>query len=370
MRRLLVVASPVFSVGGGLRHAFAVARAASDAGWTTEVIVGCRHGDEGVAELAQTIAPAAHLSLHTGSALRSLSWTLSAVLSWQRGGRGVIYAPFSQAMLLAFFGVVPGRRRRQLIAAFQGTPIPESVARWKRPLYRAGFRRMLSSRTVTVAAVSQAQLDEVFDSIGSGLGRRGTVVGNIAHGTGDAPWVTARDAAASSPSARDPSDPPLAVVLARLSWEKGVDVAIRAAAASTSAVRLLIAGEGPELGALKALTLELGIADRVAFAGWCGTADVLAQASVVLIPSRREGLPAALLEAAWASVPIVASAVGGIPEASKDLPQVTLVPPDDPPALASAIDEVLNRDHTFPIPGLNWEAFTRSTTRLLLATCA
>ena len=142
---------------------------------------------------------------------------------------------------------------------------------------------------------------------------------------------------------RAPSDPPSVLCAARLVPIKGVDVALAAMRHLRAAADLVIAGDGPERARLAAYA-------PAGAARWLGavTTDrrdqLLAAASVVVVPSRvtpggrTEGTPAIALEALAAGVPVVASAVGGLREL-RDLPGVQLVPPDDPRALAAAIDQ-------------------------------
>jgi glycosyltransferase involved in cell wall biosynthesis len=131
--------------------------------------------------------------------------------------------------------------------------------------------------------------------------------------------------------------------LGRLVPLKGVDVAIDAAAAIGSTT-LWIAGEGPERRAL-----ERRAGQRRSPARFWGTVtgarkwELLAAADAFVVPSlaersgRTEGVPTALLEAAAAGLPIVASAVGGIPEVLVHEKNALLVPPGDPSALAHAL---------------------------------
>lgn len=138
---------------------------------------------------------------------------------------------------------------------------------------------------------------------------------------------------------RAPTTPPTIAVVARLVPIKGVDIAI--AAAARLGVRLVVAGDGPERA-----RLQRDAPANVTFAGAIDAAardELLGRASLVVIPSRvlangrTEGMPMIALEALAAGVPIVASAVGGL----ASVQAATRVRPDDPIALAAAIDRVL-----------------------------
>ncbi|MDO8962995.1 MAG: glycosyltransferase family 4 protein [Coriobacteriia bacterium] len=137
---------------------------------------------------------------------------------------------------------------------------------------------------------------------------------------------------------------PVVGCIARLELVKGVDVFIRAAAAATgSAARFVIVGDGSQREALEALASDLGVSGSVTFTGVLAPATpALAKLDVVVVPSRSEGLPMVVLEAMALERPVVASAVGGIPEAVDDGVTGLLVPPDDPEALAAAITRLLD----------------------------
>ena len=82
------------------------------------------------------------------------------------------------------------------------------------------------------------------------------------------------------------------------------------------AARAVLVGEGPERPRLEATAAELGLGERVRFAG--AVTDVrpfLAEARVVALTSDHEGLPNALLEAMASGRPVVATRVGGVPGA-------------------------------------------------------
>ncbi len=137
---------------------------------------------------------------------------------------------------------------------------------------------------------------------------------------------------------RVPGEPPMILVLARLVPVKGVDVAIAAMARVRTPARLVIAGDGPERARLEQRDVEL-----IGEVDLARRDELLRRASLVVVPSRvlpngrSEGMPTVALEALASGVPVVASAVGGL----RELAGVALVPPDDPDALARAIDERL-----------------------------
>lgn len=142
-----------------------------------------------------------------------------------------------------------------------------------------------------------------------------------------------------------PVDGTVLLVLAALVRRKGVDVVLRAleVLARVGLRPLLwVAGEGAENASLEALARDAGVEGQVRFLGRRGDVpDLLGACDIVVIPSRREGLGVAALEAMAAGRPIVASAVGGLAEAVVDRRTGLLVPPDDPEALASALEEIV-----------------------------
>lgn len=126
---------------------------------------------------------------------------------------------------------------------------------------------------------------------------------------------------------------------------KGIDVAIRALseiAHTHPNVALVVQGEGEERTALQQLAAKLGIADKVFLVGFISDARTnLAAADIFLMPSRKEGLPLALLEAGMAGVPVIVSAVGGMPEVVEHGVTGMLVPPMDSAALARSISQCI-----------------------------
>lgn len=141
----------------------------------------------------------------------------------------------------------------------------------------------------------------------------------------------------------------IVLFVGRLVPIKGVDVLLEARRyLETPNVRIVIAGDGPvraELEQLATAGVEfLGAIDPDTRDRWFARAGVVVVPSRVMPTGRSEGMPVVALEALAAGVPVVASNVGGFrslgsPTGTGD--PISLVPPEDPRALAAAIDRVL-----------------------------
>ena len=140
----------------------------------------------------------------------------------------------------------------------------------------------------------------------------------------------------------------LAVVyLGRLHEEKGVEhlvTAFHGLLQAHPAARLLLAGDGPSRRFLELAVDTLRLKPFVRFLGTVADAwPLLAGADIFALPSLREGMPNALLEAMAASLPSVATAVGAVPEMVTDGRESFVVPPGDAGALALALAELAAR---------------------------
>jgi glycosyltransferase involved in cell wall biosynthesis len=132
----------------------------------------------------------------------------------------------------------------------------------------------------------------------------------------------------------------------RLEPEKGHQVLLAAwpdIAARDQRARLLLVGDGSQREALEGAAAALGEAARsVRFLGWHDeVASLTGILDLAVLPSYREALGLAVIEALASGRPVVASAVGGIPELIKDGQTGLLVPPGDSAALAKAITRLL-----------------------------
>lgn len=139
---------------------------------------------------------------------------------------------------------------------------------------------------------------------------------------------------------------PLWVVAGRLEEQKGHAVLLEALAEVWKRgldFTLAVAGDGSLRGALEAKAKALGIEKKVHFLGMLeDVGPLLAAADGVVLPSLWEGLPLTLLEAMARSRPVIATAVGGVPEVVEDGVHGMLVPERNAGALADAL-ELLHR---------------------------
>jgi glycosyltransferase involved in cell wall biosynthesis len=148
------------------------------------------------------------------------------------------------------------------------------------------------------------------------------------------------------------ASPPLVAAMGRFVPKKGFHTLLRACKllAEGMEVRCEVAGEGAMAARLARLAARLGLEGNCAFPGWLPyeeTPQFYDRADVVAVPSvrgpdgNRDGLPNVVVEAMACGVPVVASALSGIPEAVEHERTGLLVPPGDPAALATAIERVL-----------------------------
>ncbi len=143
-----------------------------------------------------------------------------------------------------------------------------------------------------------------------------------------------------------PSSVPLVAGAGRLESRKGFDLLLDAFARAGSDARLAIAGRGEAEGALRERAEALGVSDRVHWLGFReNLGDLLVDADVFVLPSRREGMANVMLEAMAAGCLIIGTDISGVREAigrRGDRPEAGwIVPPDDAEAMAVGLREAL-----------------------------
>jgi glycosyltransferase involved in cell wall biosynthesis len=153
------------------------------------------------------------------------------------------------------------------------------------------------------------------------------------------PAVPERDVA----RARFGVEGPTLAFAGRVTRQKALEVSLDALA-QVEGVSLLVAGDGPDLDDVRREATERGLDGRVRFVGPLGREDVLAlfrAADASLLSSSWENFPHTVVEALAVGTPVVATAVGGVPELVRNGENGLLVPAGDAGALADAIRRVV-----------------------------
>ncbi len=233
--------------------------------------------------------------------------------------------PFLEA---GFAGVLAGVKT--LVHTDHGREWPDL----RRYMWGERFMSRFAYRVVGVSEETAAQLVE-FEKIDPSR------VVTIRNGIDPRPFDRAPDRLCARRGLAIPERAHVICTIARFEPEKGVDLLIDALPAIARAVpdlTCLIVGYGALENQLRTRVVDLGIESRVRFLGpRQDVAEILSAADCYVLPSRREGLPMTILEAMAASLPVVATRVGGIPRAVTDGRTGALVDPESPEALASAL---------------------------------
>jgi glycosyltransferase involved in cell wall biosynthesis len=233
-----------------------------------------------------------------------------------------------------FVGLAPLARMRgvPMVATIHGREVPAAHSR------RRWAIRLAARLSRRVVAVSRSMERFLVDDVGLRASRVETIYNGIE-------VDRYRDGGASEGLRRDLGLPANGPIVGSMYPVKGqtylVQAMARVAARVPGAV-CLIAGRG-ELGpALAREAAGLGLGDRVRLLGYrTDVPALLGLMDVFVLPSLSEGLPLSLLEAQAAGKPVVASRVGGCPEALDDGRSGYLVPPRDPQVLAERLLSLL-----------------------------
>ena len=139
--------------------------------------------------------------------------------------------------------------------------------------------------------------------------------------------------------------PPRILSAGRVVYQKGFDLAMCALSQLKDLEWIwTIAGDGPQMPMLKAMSKEYGINERIRFLGWLSSEQIKEQyaaANLFLFPSRHEGMPNAVLEAMASGLPVVATKIAGNEELVVDGETGKLVPAEDVDALRESLRPLL-----------------------------
>jgi glycosyltransferase involved in cell wall biosynthesis len=319
-----------------LSHRLPMARAARDAGFEVHVAARVVDGAAAIEAEGFTLHPipftrgrlAIFSALNTVFALRRIHHDINPTIA---------HHVALQAAVLGSFAAIG--RPTPLVNALTGfgfTFISDSMkARLLRPLI-VFLLRFLCMRGKNVALVQNPDDREALLSLGIAANHIAVIPGSGV----DVERLRAMD---------EPAGTPTVAFVGRLLEDKGIRAlvaAVRLLHSRGCAVNLLIAGDIDSANPASVNASELAAWTREPGIRWLGhvkdIAEVWAQAHIAVLPSRREGLPKALLEAAACGRPMIATDVPGCREVVLSGETGLLVPLDDPAALANAISQLVN----------------------------
>ena len=210
---------------------------------------------------------------------------------------------------------------------------------WKKNVL-AAIERFLAGYTNKIITVSGVLRKELLERERITPGK----VITIYNGIEPAPYTTAQPRNEVLKSLGLDPEKKVVGTVARLAPQKGVLYFVKAAAilCREPGINFLVVGDGPLREELEAEAAKLGLGERIIFAGHRRDVDkILTCLDVLVLPSVTEGLPLIILEAMAAACPVVATSVGGVPEAVEDGKTGLLVPAMDERALAGAVKKLL-----------------------------
>jgi glycosyltransferase involved in cell wall biosynthesis len=327
------------NVGGPATHVLLADRGLRERGWQTLLLHGQVEPDEAEMDLSGVDLPLRRIPT-LARPIRPVAdaQAFAAVVRAIREHRPqIIHSHLSKAGLIARSAAMATSSAAR-VHTFHGTVFGGYFGdRASGAIVRA--ERFLGSHSSRVIALGERQRDELIEHriapperirivpLGLDLGRFGGL-----------------ERLAARAIVGESADAFLVVAVGRLVQIKRIDRLVRSFAVLARSVpnsRLAIIGDGAERAALEALVAELGLGDRVRFAGWqADTPAWYAASDAVGLTSDREGTPLALIEAAAAGRPVVASDVGGVADVVLDGRTGFVVPPADEVAFAGRLERL------------------------------
>lgn len=337
--KVLLVAAATSTTGGGERHVADLLRQLPALGIKLGLV--CPPGGD-LTALAESLGvPVTSAPIASGSALAGTRAVRAAIREFDPQ---VVHAHGSRA---AFFARrADARASRRCVYTVHGIHV-DRAGSWPRRVVFTAIERALKGRTARFVCVCGSDVSK-GERLGLLDAERATVIYNgIPLPSIDAASdVVAAASGAFRAELGLAADTPLALSIGRFHEQKDQATLVAAWARVVKALPgavLALIGGGELEDELKQQAHETGLADAVRFvAPRADLAPAYAGANVFALSSRWEGLPYVVLEALGYGLPVVSSAVDGIPEAVDDGVSGLLVPPGDPYALATALVDVLS----------------------------
>jgi glycosyltransferase involved in cell wall biosynthesis len=328
-------------VGGPSSHAPALAAALLEAGHEVEVVTTADVAPESRPYPVRWVArsrpaPLRHLAVvrEVASAARDADRVYATTMV----RRAALGAALARRPLVVKLVADEAFERERRSGRFDGSLEEFQAA-------RGGPRRRLlrATRTVALRRAERVLVPSAYlRGIALGWGLTPERVGVIPNPAPELPQLPSREEARAALGVTGPA----LATAGRLTAQKALPDALQAIA-RVPAVELLVLGDGSERPALEREAETLGVSDRVRFLG-AGTRDdvlrLFRAADAVLVTSAWENLPHTVLEALAVGTPVIATAVGGIPEVVVDGENGLLVPPHDVDAIAAAVARLVREE--------------------------
>ncbi len=341
MRVVLVSGIWPPDVGGPSSHAPALAAALLEAGHEVEVVTTADVAPESRPYPVRWVArsrpaPLRHLAVvrEVASAARDADRVYATTMV----RRAALGAALARRPLVVKLVADEAFERERRSGRFDGSLEEFQAA-------RGGPRRRLlrATRTGALRRAERVLVPSAYlRGIALGWGLTPERVGVIPNPAPELPQLPSREEARAALGVTGP----VLATAGRLTAQKALPDALRAIA-RVPAVELLVLGDGSERPALEREAETLGVSDRVRFVG-AGTRDdvlrLFRAADAVLVTSAWENLPHTVVEALAVGTPVIATAVGGIPEVVVDGENGLLVPPHDVDAIAAAVARLVREE--------------------------
>ena len=333
LRGVCFVAPEIDRIGGYELATLALARGLREHGISVLVVTVTMGGlnPAGAADLVRIQVRGQHTLL-------SAFPRLLAVLARERSRYSIIHC--STFDYFSGLAVLVGRLLRRPIVVRVATEndVREFAQGWHWK-YRLFFRLLRSATSVIApsAAIKNELLRAGFS------GDRVICIANAVDVNRFKP-ATPEEKAQAKIALGLPKETTVIGTVARLVQRKGIDVLLRAFGMLRPSHRahLVIIGDGPFGEELRALARDLGINDSVSWLGFqADPVRGLQTMDVFAFPSRLEGVPNAVLEAMAMGLPIVGTTIGGVVDLIEEGKTGLLIKPEDPEALAAALDRLL-----------------------------
>ena len=341
MRVVLVSGIWPPDVGGPSSHAPALAAALLEAGHEVEVVTTADVAPESRPYPVRWVArsrpaPLRHLAVvrEVASAARDADRVYATTMV----RRAALGAALARRPLVVKLVADEAFERERRSGRFDGSLEEFQAA-------RGGPRRRLlrATRTVALRRAERVLVPSAYlRGIARGWGLAPERVRVVPNPAPELPQLPSREEARAALGVTGPA----LATAGRLTAQKALPDALQAIA-RVPAVELLVLGDGSERPALERDAETLGVSDRVRFLG-AGTRDdvlrLFRAADAVLVTSAWENLPHTVLEALAVGTPVIATAVGGIPEVVVDGENGLLVPPHDVDAIAAAVARLVREE--------------------------